>query len=908
MSRSSLGRTKRRLRGRFGERTSPGSGVLVSSAPIVANQSADFGALTAADDGGFMPIVSGGAVTSASIDSGNTGTHFQISSTGVITPTAAGDTADLASGPYSLGCTFTNAEGSDTATITVTAIANARSVAPSTNEAEWETAVEASAYGDSVLMRSGDYNSSRGTVVAARAGSTAAYVRPSNLDVDSDDVAGRRGLNFTTGTVIKVTAHSGATPIWHSMEFSNSNSGSKGIVVEDVTFAHSGAVSSGGQSLLNTAGAPHDDFFVYNCSFTGNPNFDGTGDDLISGILTVAGDWLHVQDCTFDFLSTGMTIAAGDDCGAVGNTLTNIFDDGIKIGGGSRLRINYNSVSPKDSQLNVPEIHGDLIQVQLSSGVDAADCQFIGNEGWAQIDPTASIGEGVVGQGMFINLNGTPTDARFTDPVIAGNFIAVDAVHSISVADSDGAQVRYNSISEGVDYSSTGERAILAIETVGAPASTTAVIRNNVASAMPTNLDADSDVGGNVTWDKDNKQTSIEALFADAQIKESLTTPRTMFLPKTSGSLDVDNLIGCYGDTDIIDHANKITDFPFEEAGFSANVDWGNLVGQATSTLVQSANEPAVTGVSSTGTEVWLTGGNSPQFQVRLISDDTVVRAYGTDRFPCTTAHKIKLQDTTDASTGVTDTITVHAGLGTTGTWQIDTVTFTEEGVTFDGTNDYGTRTSNADWDSTSDASAALIFASCEFAGTAAADEYIYTQDDFSHFLVRNVNGEIRLAWRDNTPAGVVNMTSTLTVGAERCAILGRLELGSGNSELYVWRSSTSTWTQFATDTSTGTGTLDLTVGFPGICALSNGNNKFTGDMYRLAMWYGVDQDVSSSTVQDNFINSSTGALIIPSTSVTAYGTPKFDLYGDAAFWNDDGSNNNGDGGGYNMNGAVVDV
>ena len=126
MSRSLMGRTKQRARGRFGERNvlSLSSGVSALSAPVVADQPADFGALTKSGAGGFTPSNGGGAIASASIDSGNTGTHWQISSAGVITPTAAGDTADLASGPYTLGCTFTNAVDSDTATITIATSGN----------------------------------------------------------------------------------------------------------------------------------------------------------------------------------------------------------------------------------------------------------------------------------------------------------------------------------------------------------------------------------------------------------------------------------------------------------------------------------------------------------------------------------------------------------------------------------------------------------------------------------------------------------------------------------------------------------------------------------------------------------------------------------------------------------------
>jgi hypothetical protein len=56
--------------------------------------------------------------------------------------------------------------------------------------------------------------------------------------------------------------------------------------------------------------------------------------------------------------------------------------------------------------------------------------------------------------------------------------------------------------------------------------------------------------------------------------------------------------------------------------------------------------------------------------------------------------------------------------------------------------------------------------------------------------------------------------------------------------------------------------------------------------MYRAAMWTGVTADVGNSTVQNNFCNPTTGVLVNPTTSHSAYGTPLFDFYGNAAQWN----------------------
>lgn len=88
----------------------------------VNDQSFNMGAKGVASIGGFQVASSGDAMTSASIDSGDPSSHWQISSSGLITPTAAGRSAGLSGSPYSLSCTF---NGTETATITGTAVANA---------------------------------------------------------------------------------------------------------------------------------------------------------------------------------------------------------------------------------------------------------------------------------------------------------------------------------------------------------------------------------------------------------------------------------------------------------------------------------------------------------------------------------------------------------------------------------------------------------------------------------------------------------------------------------------------------------------------------------------------------------------------------------------------------------------
>jgi len=105
---------------------------VATDAPVIANQTLDFGRLTLAGAGGIAPTNTGGAITTGcSIDSGTNANHWQIDPlTGVITPSGI----SALSASYTLGCTFGNAAGTDTATITINTEANAYDVA-STAEA-----------------------------------------------------------------------------------------------------------------------------------------------------------------------------------------------------------------------------------------------------------------------------------------------------------------------------------------------------------------------------------------------------------------------------------------------------------------------------------------------------------------------------------------------------------------------------------------------------------------------------------------------------------------------------------------------------------------------------------------------------------------------------------------------------
>ena len=134
-----------------------------TAAPVVADQSFNFGRLTLAGHGAAIPANSGGVITSAAITSGTNSNHWQIASDGAITPSATGVAAGL-SPSYTLGCSYTNVDGSDTAIITLTTLANAFTVTSTASDTstsfQLRTLLNTAGTvdrGDTIYLRDGSY-------------------------------------------------------------------------------------------------------------------------------------------------------------------------------------------------------------------------------------------------------------------------------------------------------------------------------------------------------------------------------------------------------------------------------------------------------------------------------------------------------------------------------------------------------------------------------------------------------------------------------------------------------------------------------------------------------------------------------------------------------------------------------
>lgn len=62
-----------------------------------------------------------------------------------------------------------------------------------------------------------------------------------------------------------------------------------------------------------------------------------------------------------------------------------------------------------------------------------------------------------------------------------------------------------------------------------------------------------------------------------------------------------------------------------------------------------------------------------------------------------------------------------------------------------------------------------------------------------------------------------------------------------------------------------------------------NGAQRVSGTIFRLSAWIGSTLDVTDAAALDRLV--AAGNIVDPAVSISEYGTPEFDCYGDAATW-----------------------
>jgi hypothetical protein len=278
-----------------------------------------FGALTAAGAGGFP-------VAGTSITSGDPSGHWQVTG-GYLSPSTAGDTANLASGPYVLGL-------SDGSTVTVTIDANAWDVR---TQAEWDTVIAqtaASLSGKTVFVRPDSYRG--GASLVTGVDGVAARLRRN--DYGGLVIKGR--VPAFTGTVTEPTEASDRTTVNRFVL-----RGARGVVFEDLatTKAAEKKFDLIGESANNVnnitirrchvSGAVADPYGDFSTSSNyPNNNIDiiasGSGvDGSVGGNITIEDNWVQWGATPVSVRRLGPTAVVN----IKGNRVQFFYDDGIAV-------------------------------------------------------------------------------------------------------------------------------------------------------------------------------------------------------------------------------------------------------------------------------------------------------------------------------------------------------------------------------------------------------------------------------------------------------------------------------------------------------------------------------------------------------------------------------------------------
>jgi hypothetical protein len=337
------------------------------------NQSAAFGALTKAGTGGLRPTGTG-VLSNAQIVGGNSAGHWQIMPDGYLTPTTAGDEANLNSDPYALR--ITGNEGvSFTWTIATTGkdahgrnLANAYSVASQTELKNVIPAnVTPSLVQDKIILgRPGQFGDPNSTA-------------PWPLDIDR--------VKPGNANRLIITSHDPKNPMILPR--------TRILRCDGITFTQ---MAWHAERWWTTLGSPTIGLIRFSLEAKnitldkieawGTKNLvgeDAAANMYLLGTASPAtgAENIVVQDSIFHDARYGVA-GLPSNAHFIGNLLYNIAQDFIKVNAGnSNSKWNWNVMRDKTLPYNLGAgYHGDFIQFQLvGMKSDLTDVEVIGNRG-----------------------------------------------------------------------------------------------------------------------------------------------------------------------------------------------------------------------------------------------------------------------------------------------------------------------------------------------------------------------------------------------------------------------------------------------------------------------------------------------------------------------------------------------
>ena len=662
-----------------------GAGDLKAETPTeltfsVPNPSFTIGEKTQTGKNVLEYTASGGSAAIASIGTktGDASNHFDVTfsaGTVSITVASAGDTADLSGGPYTITipCYSGAAQTGelDNMVFSITVEADTFDLNEADGIDDIITLVQSSAFlrGDTLKLGSGTYNSAAADKRIKR--STAWNT---TLTYPSYKTDARQGRDLTTGNLATITSRdTNDKAIIRTLNIDDTLSNSYGFRFTDLAFyrPNDGSESLNSYMLDYVAGGGHD-CVVDDCTFTGGGFTFATDEELYSSIRLI-GSNITIQDNTFNtvahcFISPNIS-GNGDGVSFIGNTIANCWAEGAQVVGGDDFKYNWNTSYRKDDLDVTPELHSDLHQ-WAGPPTTATNVDYIGNR---HIIGKINEGPGS-GQGSF--QDNAATAARIVNYYSFGNIHSLDQARSDSFQQLDDAYIRNNTYINDMENFRSASGIYVENKNGSAGNITGLKIFDNVTNAVAVSQSTGEDLQNNNTSLDHTNDATYTALFnspvggADLTIANLLSS----LMPKASSAIDVDDhepIIGAIapsGRTAIIDYDARTTDFPWEEDGHTPSLT--DLTGQSISTAVSV--EEQVTGVSTTGAEIYITGGVSATYEIRESNNSTVVETgigTGTANRRIIYANQYyEVSDTTSGSGSTQTNIVVHVG-SETDTW-----------------------------------------------------------------------------------------------------------------------------------------------------------------------------------------------------------------------------------------------
>ncbi len=884
-----------------------------SGSIVLDDQSVSFGTLTIAAAGGYNLVPATGTITAASITAGNGAGHWQITASGQITPTVTGDTADLASSPYTLTVAVSDGMATDTAAITI-------NTETRTYDVRTKSELEAALAAAEALDNTADY-----TVYlrddATVAGANIYGITMQGTLVDANEGATESTYDFSatstfTGGSVLLSARTAYAP---EVSAQLHILGSTGIIISGLTFT--GVPSSdsynrddGGVNTDELAAATHyqvlvSDTVAYPAEsmvIFKNNRFGGYAVNQNplrwgQGVRVDIADTAILEDNDFDGVYLGAVFASVKRAVARRNTIERQLVDGLRAMGNdaadltafstARTEFTSNTIWKMSSSTDWAGAHADGIQIGTTLDDVPFDVLLMRNYIYLPVEPVTypSLTEERTSQGIYMDdtASNVPIDGLVAENLVVttakagihtwfgtleirNNTLIKDTLHQESSGNINGASVIR--VNDGTSHDIHDNIA----DTLSAEGGTYTEhddyrINHRVASGNSTSFYDSFNgpfSGGTYgpTWSAD--ETSASALRASLD---------SIFAPK-AGTLAVSR-----------GYTNSVPDRT------PAALSFGNLSGQATSTIVYAYQQ--ITSITD-GTFVVPTG---LEWGVATTSDYNDVTVWHTSSSSIDNNEYLHVRLTTSASGFSTTTGAIQVGAAST-TWSVGTGAggYVATAVEYDGTNDGLTTTSftgaagkqgvinlwfyysGATWATTSQR---LI----ELRNTAGA-----TRVD----LLAATNGRLTLTLKNTANTNILNYTTTAsTFNAQTWYnLLISYNLASSTFQWYKSDASVSTASATLSDDTTEAQTR------AGVGSGSGGASKWRGYLADV-LYHPTFLDLSDANNRRKFINASGKPVDLGADGSTPLGLqPTIYLSGVVASW----QTNKGTGGGFTEVGDIT--